>query len=159
MSLTFSPRYSVSSAATASFRYPLMASTSATLLAFGTASPRFDPTRPQRASAAKTDGPLTVRCELARDARVTRWSDSVGLAYAGALGGLSCHAATGRSLAHPRVATPRSPGKRPRAPAGWAPAHPPGGPPRTRRAARPSRGVDNREQAIRRARSIRVALR
>src|SRR6266542_2616035 len=43
MSLTLSPRYSVSSAATEPLRYPLMASTSATLLAFGTASPRFDP--------------------------------------------------------------------------------------------------------------------
>src|SRR6266540_1435829 len=46
MSLTLSPRYSVSSAATASFRYPLMASTSAILLGFGTASPRFGSTRP-----------------------------------------------------------------------------------------------------------------
>src|SRR5215207_10983558 len=46
-SATLRPRYSVSNAATEPSRRPLMASTSATLLAFGTASP------PQR----KTDGP------------------------------------------------------------------------------------------------------
>src|SRR5215218_960460 len=46
-SATLRPRYSVSSAATEPSRRPLMASTSATLLAFGTASP------PQQ----KTDGP------------------------------------------------------------------------------------------------------
>ena len=46
-SATLRPRYSVSSAATEPSRRPLMASTSATLLAFGTASP------PQK----KTDGP------------------------------------------------------------------------------------------------------
>src|SRR5215217_7821041 len=38
-SATLRPRYSVSSAATEPSRRPLMASTSATLLAFGTASP------------------------------------------------------------------------------------------------------------------------
>src|SRR6266545_1395638 len=53
MSLTLSPRYSVSSAATEPLRYPLIASTSATLLAFGTASPHFDPDPHRRRCAGK----------------------------------------------------------------------------------------------------------
>src|SRR5215218_10803092 len=46
-SATLRPRYSVSSAATAPSRRPLMASTSATLLALGTASPPTENGRSQ----------------------------------------------------------------------------------------------------------------
>src|SRR5829696_9074573 len=92
-SATLRPRYSVSSAATEPSRRPLMASTSATLLAFGTASP------PQK----KTDGPgpsdwrmprVEAPCEVLRLRRrpcATR--------------GPSCHAATGRSSASTHCST------------------------------------------------------
>src|SRR6266496_1649016 len=68
MSLTLSPRYSVSSAATEPLRYPLMASTSATLLAFGTASPRFDPDPHRRRCGRNKNGRSSNRpCTLPRD--------------------------------------------------------------------------------------------
>src|SRR5215210_4638281 len=84
-SATLRPRYSVSSAATEPSRRPLMASTSATLLAFGTASPpqtKTDGPRPSAWRTPRVEAPLEV------------------LACAGALDGPSCHAATGRSLAN-----------------------------------------------------------
>src|SRR6266545_193045 len=81
MSLTLSPRYSVSSAATEPLRYPLMASTSATLLAFGTASPRFDPDpHRHRCSGATKNGrssdrPCTLPRDVLRPARVAPLSE------------------------------------------------------------------------------------
>src|ERR687889_1758437 len=72
-SATLRPRYSVSRAATEPSRRPLMASTSATLLAFGTASP------PQTKNG---------RSETVRVAHATRGGTFMVLACAGALVGL-----------------------------------------------------------------------
>src|SRR6266511_3624604 len=80
--MSLSPRYSVSSAATEPLRYPLMASTSATLLAFGTASPRFDPDpHRHRCSGATKNGrssdrPCTLPRDVLRPARVAPLSES-----------------------------------------------------------------------------------
>src|SRR5215204_2606145 len=83
-SATLRPRYSVSSAATEPSRRPLMASTSATLLAFGTASP------PQKENG---------RSETVRLAHATRGGTGCGARLRRHPVGSSCHAATGRSLA------------------------------------------------------------
>src|SRR5215213_6744203 len=92
-SATLRPLYSVSSAATEPSRRPLMASTSATLLAFGTASP------PQTKNG---------RSETVRLAHATR-GGTFGASPAPALPyekpGPSCHAATGRSLATTHCST------------------------------------------------------
>src|SRR6266508_4169710 len=99
---TLRPRYSVSSAAAEPSRRPLMASTSATLLAFGTASPPWltggRGPRP-RLPHTKTDGPED------RPSACAHGSTPEVLACAGARrDGPSClTATTGRSSARARV--------------------------------------------------------